>query len=149
MKKILTFIFLSLSLIVFSQTKNEKIRELLVKTKSADMGIQMMTSFFDQYKSIYPDIPNEFWEGVKKEVKAEELINLIIPIYDRNFTEADIDGLLDFYSSPIGAKFIEKTPVIFKESQEVGQIWGETIAKRVLSKLQDSSNYSSPPPPNK
>jgi len=43
----------------------------------------------------------------------------IAAIYDKHFTDDEIKGLLDFYSSPLGQKFAAESPKINKEIQAV------------------------------
>jgi len=61
---------------------------------------------------------------------------MIVPIYDRNFSAEEIDGLMVFYSSPLGKKVLQKLPVIMQESMQAGKEWGGEIYKKVLLKLQ-------------
>ena len=149
MKKIALIVLFMTSGFSFAQTKTEKIKTLLTLTNSANMGIQMASQFLDSFKQAYPDVPNDFWEGVKKEMNPEEIIKMIIPVYDKHFTEKEIDDFITFYNTPSGKKMIEKMPIVFQESQAVGQEWGRGIAKKVFEKISKSSKYQSPPPPSK
>ena len=92
-------------------------------------------------------VPNDFWEGVKKEMNPEEIENMIIPVYDKHFTEKEIDDFITFYKTDSGKKLIEKMPFVFQESQSAGQEWGRKIALKVYEKIEERSKYSSPPPP--
>jgi hypothetical protein len=64
-------------------------------------------------------------------------VALVTPIYDKYYTEADIDQLITFYNSPIGKKSVELMPVIMQESMSVGQEWGKKIAEKIAKKLKD------------
>lgn len=147
MKKIVLIVLLMTSGFSFAQTKTEKIKTLLTLTNSANMGIQMASQFLDSFKQAYPDVPNDFWEGVKKEMNLEEVENMIIPVYDKHFTEKEIDDFITFYKTDSGKKLIEKMPFVFQESQSAGQEWGRKIALKVYEKIEERSKYSSPPPP--
>ncbi|WP_297985406.1 DUF2059 domain-containing protein [uncultured Chryseobacterium sp.] len=149
MKKIIIIASLFVGVFSFAQTKKEKIEAFLQLTNSANMGIQMASQFLDSFKNTYPDVPNEFWEEIKKEMKPEDIENMIIPIYEKHFTEKEIDDFIAFYNTPSGKKMIEKMPIVFQESQAVGQEWGRGIAKKVFEKISKSSKYQSPPPPSK
>ncbi len=61
---------------------------------------------------------------------------MIIPIYDKYFTDDDIHQLLAFYSTPVGKKLVENLPVITQESMNIGMQWGKQIAEKVLEKLK-------------
>jgi hypothetical protein len=66
----------------------------------------------------------------------------IAAIYDRHFTDDEIKGLLDFYSSPLGQKFAAETPKINKEIQAV-QVSAASSATReslLTLKSQDADD---------
>jgi hypothetical protein len=53
----------------------------------------------------------------------DEMIDALVPIYQRHFSKADLDGMLAFYTSPVGQKFQSEQPAITQESmQAVGNI---------------------------
>ena len=117
--------------------KKQDIRRLLVITGSGKVGIQVIDSMITQFQGAFPGIPDEFWREFRKEADANAMVELIIPIYDRHFTHKDIRGLIAFYESPLGKKFVSKTPQIVKESMVVGQKWGMELGKRAMKKIQD------------
>ena len=142
MKRLLfTLLICGLAFSAFSQsnTKNEKIKTLLELTGSAKMGIQAMNSIITSFRSTYPNIPQEFWNEFEKKAKAEDLITLIIPIYEKHYTEEDIDNLIGFYKTPFGKKMIATTPLIMQESMAVGQNWGKKMAEDIVKELKGRS----------
>ena len=145
MKKIVFFLLLWSFSFHYGQTKQEKIKNLLELTGSANLGIKFMNDFVVYFKQAYPTAPNEFWDKFMNEVKPEDLQNLIIPIYDSNFTEKEVDDFIAFYKSPSGQKMASKLPQIYAESQEAGGKWGQELAEKVVKELE-LKNYSSPPP---
>ena len=79
----------------------------------------------------------KFWDDFAKEIKAEDLVNLIIPIYDKYYTEDDIDQLISFYNTPTGKKMIETLPIVTQESMTAGQAWGKLIGEKVIQQLTE------------
>jgi hypothetical protein len=55
----------------------------------------------------------------QKNFDQQRALQQIATIYDKHFTDDEIKGLLDFYSSPLGQKFAAETPKIDKEIQAV------------------------------
>lgn len=139
--KRLFFILLicGLSVKANSQTlsKNEKIQKMLELSGSGKMGIQVMKTMIASFQNSYSNVSQQFWDDFIQEVKADDIVNLIIPIYDKYYSENDIDLLILFYNSPIGKKTIEMMPVITKESMAAGQIWGAEIGKKVRQQLTE------------
>ena len=116
--------------------KIKNIRKMLMLTGSGKLGIQMMESMIASFKSHYSNVDSSFWNDFMKEVRPEDLVNMVIPVYDRNFTAEEIEGMIVFYSSPIGQKVLAKLPVVMQESMQIGQAWGQELGKKVLQKLQ-------------
>ena len=55
----------------------------------------------------------------EKNFDQQRALQQIAAIYDKHFTDDEIKGLLDFYSSPLGQKFAAESPKINKEIQAV------------------------------
>lgn len=134
---ILSFALLSFTTNAQNTTKTEKIKQLLELSGSGKMGIQVMDQMMSSFKSSYSVVKQEFWEEFKKEINPDDIENMILPIYDKYYTEADIDQLTAFYKSPIGKKMIQTMPLVMRESMVAGQNWGKEIATKVLARLKE------------
>ncbi|MNK62325.1 hypothetical protein D3C87_814990 [compost metagenome] len=98
--------------------------------------LNQMISMFKQQQS---SVPKEFWDEFTVEINRDgvsQLVDLVLPIYQKHLTEADLLGVIAFYETPVGKKFAEKTPLITQESMLAGQEWGKQIGQRVLDKLK-------------
>lgn len=123
----------------YSQTESAKnnAKKLLEITGSAKLGIQMMNNLITTYKQTIPEVPSEFWDNFLKESKPEDLINMMIPVYLKYYTENEILKLIEFYGTPLGKKVIEVTPLISQDSYTIGTEWGTKIAENVIKKLKE------------
>jgi hypothetical protein len=97
---------------------------------------QMMDIMKKQYSSVPDKVWSEFITEMEK-TSMEDLIVLLIPIYHKHFTLEDIKQLIDFYQSPVGKKFAEKTPLITQESMQAGYDWGLQIGQKIAEKLKE------------
>lgn len=118
--------------------KEEKIMELLNLSGSGNIGKQYFVSIMDQFQNIFPDVPKEFWSEAKSLMDPNDLIEIIIPIYNRHFSQEDIEGLIAFYKTPLGQKLVKEQPIIMQESMRAGEIWGEEFAQRIMDKMKES-----------
>lgn len=112
----------------------------LLKTSGTEETIQKtMQLSIGNFKNMpgADSVPNDFWENFMKEIDYSELTNMYIPIYQEQFTDSDIDALIKFYESPIGKKFVEKTPIITSESMKAGQEWGMNLGMKIMQKMQE------------
>lgn len=149
-KNILAITFLALGVLTNAQSSKElKIAELLETMGSTEA---MKTSFeymINYYKQNNPQISSEYWDNASKHVDYYELVQKLVPVYSKHFTEHEIVDLLNFYNTSTGKKMIEKMPAILEESMEIGRKWGIELAQKIEEEISVStkSEYSSPPPP--
>ena len=131
----LLFIILSSSL-TFGQSKEENVRTLMIKTGVTDMMKQVMNQMIDLQKQNNREVPDEFWDSFMAELDTDELLNMMIPIYSKHYTDEDILALIEFYNSPVGQKTIQVQPAIMQESMTAGQVWGMKLAEKVVAEMQ-------------
>ncbi len=117
--------------------KKQDIRTLLDMVGSAKMALESIDQMMGTFKTTMPQVPTEFWDNFRGKVKGEDLVDLIVPIYNKHFTYDEIQGLIQFYKTPIGQKFIETLPAISQESSEAGRQWGEKIGLEVIKELEE------------
>lgn len=78
-------------------------------------------------------------EGVmRQELDAAipEFLEQTAKIYAGNFTEGELQDVIDFYESPTGKKFQKLAPQLMQESMTHGQAMGQTVGKRALERLK-------------
>ena len=144
MKKfILTALFVLITTLSFSQENNtyrsslKKLMQISSTEETYKGALNQIISMFKQQQS---NVPQEFWDEFAIEVNKDafnNLINIMLPIYQKHFTETDLQGVIAFYESPVGKKFAEKTPLVTQESMVAGQAWGREIGQKVIDKLKD------------
>ena len=111
------------------------VRKLLILTGTDKISMQIMVNMFAKFKELLPQVPEEFWQEALKEFNADELIDLIIPVYAKHFSHDDIKEMIAFYESPLGKKITAALPSITQESMKLGELWGRDIAEKVKQRL--------------
>ena len=92
---------------------------------------QLTNGMIGQYKSTHPNATSaeiakfercisSGTQIVVKNFPIDEAIDAIAPIYQRHFTHSDMQGLIEFYSSPTGQKFIRESPAITNDAMQAG-----------------------------
>jgi uncharacterized protein len=129
----------SLTLNSFAQdnVKETHIRQLMNMMGSGQLGVQVLKNIIASYKKSMPDVDPQFWDDFVKQVKPEDLINLVVPIYAKYFTDDDIKSMMTFYNSPVGQKLIANLPLITQESMQVGGAWGKQLSEKIMQSLKD------------
>lgn len=93
-KKILCldlFFGLLLSMGVQAQTKKEKVEQLLELTGSKRTMTQVAGTMLNSFKKVYSQVDESVWDKFLKEMNTDELIGMIVPIYDKYYTEEDFE----------------------------------------------------------
>lgn len=128
-----------------SPSKEADIRHLMEMTGMSQLGAQISDQLMTSFKAAFPKVPEGVWKEVKGELKPEELVAQLVPVYDRHFTQDEIKGLIAFYETPLGKKLVKELPLLTAESLETGQVWGRAQGERTM-KLLESKGYRLPPP---
>lgn len=105
-----------------SGAKADKIHKLLQVTRADAQGAQLLAA-------LKAKLPPAQYEQISKVIIPAELTERMVAVYERHFTEAQLDGLIAFYESPLGQHLLDEQPAIQRESAEIGQ-------KYALEKLQ-------------
>lgn len=116
--------------------KKADIEKLLQATGAADMGKLMLDQLMDSLRTAMKDVPSDYWDEFKKSADLNELMAEMVPIYDKNFSHAEIKDMLAFYATPTGKKVIKMMPVVTQEAMKAGQRWGEKLGQRVMNDIQ-------------
>ena len=97
---------------------------------------QMIATFKVQKPEVPEKIWNEFGDFFIKSA-TEDMLNLLLPVYQKHLTEDDLKAAIAFYDSSSGRQFAAKTPLIIKESMQLGQEWGRKLAEDFVKKLNE------------
>lgn len=106
-------------------------------TESYKVVIVQTIKMLKEQKS---QVPDEVWTHFEKsflEASQGELLEMLVPIYQKHISLPDLKAIIAFYQSPAGKRFSEKTPIIIQESMQVGQQWGIRLAEQFDQKLKE------------
>ena len=132
MKKaaILLLCFVSVTISCFSQTKQESIKELFHLMGKDSLIERTISSMLPTAINVYQQYGQTFNESSKDSLIhrlqmyktiADKLQNEEMGLYDKYFSQDEIDDLLVFYKSPSGKKHSELIPKIQHDLQLIIQ----------------------------
>ena len=78
-----------------------------------------------------------FSERFQSKLRVEQFVNLTIPIYDKYFTQDEIEGLTKFYQTSLGKKVITVLPQVLVESQTESMKLGEKYGREAMAEVLD------------
>jgi hypothetical protein len=61
---------------------------------------------------------NKMTDDMMKQVPFDEMMQAMVPAYQKHFTKGDMDTLIAFYSAPTGQKVLQEMPSIMAEGME-------------------------------
>lgn len=90
-------------------------------------------------------------DSFQKNFDRQRALQQIAGIYDKHFSDDEVRGLLDFFSSPLGRKFAAESPKIAKEISTVQSAAAANAARDSLQELQpqDSDSENAVPAGNR
>jgi hypothetical protein len=83
----------------------------------------------EELKTIYRD----WWEN---DIDRKAMKEMMVELYAKTFTTAEINELNEFYRSPVGQKFLEKAPELMKLGAEIGMKEAQTKQTKLMERLQ-------------
>lgn len=129
-------------------------REMVTKMMEAmlkPMHQMMHEQFLKDKDKLPPDFESQMNRDLDNFLRSfpyEEMIQAMVPVYQKHFTRNDINSLTAFYSSPTGQKLIQEMPAITAESmqtmiplmQKQADAMKDRMQQHVAQMLKESNN---------
>ena len=128
----------------------EDIQKYMDVMHSHNMMVQMVNAMtpslhkmvHEEYLKSQDKLPADFEEHTNKmmddmlqNMPFDEMMQAMVPVYQKHLTKGDVNALLAFYSSPTGQKMLHDLPVIMSESMDammpIMQKYLESVKQRV------------------
>jgi hypothetical protein len=84
----------------------------------------------EQIKSVDAIVDEEF-----KKIGMEDLIQDVVPIYQKHLSRSDVEAVIRFYSSPVGQKIRREQPAMARESLQATAAGQRGKMELLLAKL--------------
>jgi uncharacterized protein len=83
-----------------------------------------------------------FFVKFHSKLDLQQFLDQAMPIYDRQFSHEEIKGLIQFYQTPLGQKYLSAVPQITAEMMAQGQKWGQDLGRKsILEVLAEHPEY--------
>ena len=125
-----------------AQEKRKEIERMLRLTGMEKLTTQIMGQMIASLKKQFPDTSADFWDRFQRKMDSRELIEKIIPVYNKYYTLQDLKAINAFYESPAGQKVLATMPQVMQESMQIGQDWGERIGKEAAAEAQQQQQQT-------
>jgi hypothetical protein len=125
--------------------KDAAIRHLMDITQTAKLGDNISGYLTNQVRGIMsrilpadrlPKFMDTFSQKFAAGAPTEAVTTAIVAIYARAFSMEDIQGLIQFYESPLGQRVVKALPQVAEESQTTGVQIEQKAAMSTLESMQ-------------
>lgn len=126
--------------------KEAAIRHLMDLTQTSKLGDNIQSYITNQVRTgiaraIKPDALPKFMEQFNQKLvsaaPSSSVTNAIVPIYASAFSTEDIQGLIEFYESPLGQRVVKNLPAVNQQSQAAGIQMEQTAALAILRGMSE------------
>jgi hypothetical protein len=136
-------------------------REMMSKIIDA-MVKPMHQMMHEQYEKDKGKLPADFevrmnkvLDDYMKNFPWDEVLQSMVPVYQKHLTKGDIDHLVAFYSSPTGQKVLRELPAISAEAMQSMMpvlrqrldVMTQDVQQQVAEMIKQSEAKSRPNPP--
>ncbi len=115
---------------------------------------QMRTMNREQIKQRHPGITeadlarmDRESEEIAKTFPVDEMIEDMVPVYQKHLTKADVDAMIAFYSSPTGKKLLRELPALMSEGVQAAYPRMQKNLDAILKRMDEQANPPKPAPP--
>jgi uncharacterized protein len=121
--------------------KEAAIRHLMDITNTAKLGDNLATYLTGQVHDVVsraltpenlPKFMASFTQKFSATAPGAAVTDMIVPIYAKAFSMEDVQGLIQFYESPLGQKVVKVLPDVEQKSQMAGIQIEQAAALKVL-----------------
>ena len=126
---ILSIVFTFSFNLSISQEDNYKV--LLTDFIKAQGQFETFNATIDQMTSMMGVTLNEDEKVEFTNDVMSSLIEMLVPVYQKHFTEQDLKDAIDLFKTPIGKKISEKSPIIAQESMQASMQWGMELSTKL------------------
>jgi hypothetical protein len=89
----------------------------------------LVVTFKKKMAVLLPDFHAGAWDslGAQMQRHLPALQDSLALLYATRFTVDDLQGLIAFYESPLGRRFVAQHPVLVEESSAMSQRWARSM----------------------
>jgi|SRR5215469_12663678 len=79
---------------------------------------------------------DQFMSDVMKDTPINELLDDMIPVYQKHLTRADVNAMDAFYASPTGQKILREMPAMTAESMQAANPHMQAMMEKVMNRTE-------------
>ena len=100
----------------------------------------------DQQK-VLEDVMKGITDDILSGFPIDEMLNAMVPIYQRHLTKSDLQAIIAFYSSAVGQKLLHEQPQMVHESMAAMAPIQQRMMEEMMRKIKERVERSLTPKP--
>jgi len=121
-----------------AQPTEQQVRQLMDAIGLGKSLSQMNTQVAVSMKQSLPCVSSTYWQGYIDDNSSKDFVGRLVPIYQKHFTADEVDGMVKFYSSPLGQKVLTEMPLALAEANQAGLQWSHDHTQQMIAKLEQA-----------
>lgn len=89
--------------------------------------------------SMIETMPTDVRDTLRSAFDADEMIEIIAPVYEKYLTEDELKTVIKFYKSPVGRKLLAAQPKIMNDSIIVMKVYAQNKIKKILKAEKENT----------
>ncbi len=98
--------------------------------------IDQMTIKFKLDSEQKEELKNVFRTWFNEDLDREKMKNEFKRLYASNFTDAEIVKITEFYKTPVGVKFLEKSSHLMQQGAQIGMEEAQAKQAKLMERMQ-------------
>lgn len=101
---------------------------------------QVTTEMLRKQSNVTPEMQERLdalTDDIVKKMPIDEMLDAMIPVYQKHFTKGNIDDLVAFYSTSTGQKVVKELPSITAEAMQAVQPISQRLMGTAVRRAQD------------
>ncbi len=125
-----------------AQPSEQQVRKLMDVIGLGNSLSQMNSQVAASMKQALPCVSTHYWDSYINDNSKQEFIGRLVPVYQKHFSADEVDGLIKFYSSPLGQKVLTEMPLAMAEANQAGQQWSHEHGQQMIDKLKQAGTLA-------
>jgi hypothetical protein len=98
--------------------------------------IDQMSAQFQLNEAGKAELKQIFRTWFNEDIDRAKIINEIKALYSESFTDDELKAVTEFYQTPVGQKFLEKSPQLMQSGAQIGMQEAQSKQTQLMERVQ-------------
>ena len=99
----------------------------------------MYTKDQDKLPADFEEQMNKIMDSMFRDMPWDQMMDAMVPAYEKHLTKGDLDAIVAFYSTPRGQKFLKETPAMMADAMQAMMPIMQDYIQKIQGRLQDQA----------